>query len=277
MQIKETFNNFLDTNVFVNKYDQTRDALKSSKHGNTLYLLSLLVITSIVTTFLDFVISVMGYNNPGTYLLCNIIFYVISILLNNLIFYAFVRCVRHERLNISDLKIMIKFIGIQLVCAFSMSLVQNFLLTTGVMLFSFNAKFSVMVNLLITWFFTMMNALIAFQIYDQKKGIKNIIINAYSTVIDNWKVLLMISILFISWKFVSSLAFTDIVSTEIIKVQNINNVFHTLLYQKNYIMLRNVVLFNLVNFVVAGYFEINFLMALAYLYDSSEVIENKYR
>ena len=261
MQIKETFNNFLDTNVFVNKYDQTRDALKSSKHGNTLYLLSLLVITSIATTFLDFVISVMGYNNPGTYLLCNII----------------LRCVRHERLNISDLKIMIKFIGIQLVCAFSMSLVQNFLLTTGVMLFSFNAKFSVMVNLLITWFFTMMNALIAFQIYDQKKGIKNIIINAYSTVIDNWKVLLMISILFISWKFVSSLAFTDIVSTEIIKVQNINNVFHTLLYQKNYIMLRNVVLFNLVNFVVAGYFEINFLMALAYLYDSSEVIENKYR
>lgn len=268
--LKKSFNDFLDTNLFVNQYESTRSVLKKYKKGSTLYLLSILFMGSTLTILLDFITSVIGYNNPIGYLGCSIFLYVFCILMNNLIFYAFVRCVRHEKLKMEDLKNTIRLMFVQVVCAIMVSLVQNFFLTAGVTIFSFNIRLSVIVNIIISWVFTIFNALVAFQIYDNKKGIKNIFIKAYDILWDNWKVLLMISILFLSWKFISSIAFTDIVASEIVQVQNINNIFHTLLFSKNYVMLTNVIIFNVVNFIVSGYLEISFLIPLAHFYDIEE-------
>ena len=267
IKVKKSFNDFLDSSIFVNKYDLTRTVVKDSKKGNTLYLLMLLIVGSVITLLLDFITSVIGYNNPGRYLAYSLFTYLFCILMNNMIFYAFVRCVRHQKLQKEDLRTMIKMAGIQIVCAILLSLVQNFFLTAGVTALSFNVKVSVIVSIIITWFFTMLNAVVSFQIYDHKKGVKNLFTTAYEIVIDNWKVLGMISLLFLSWKFISSVAFTDIVATEIVQVQNINNVFHALLFAKNYAVLSQVLIYNVVNLIVAGYFEIYFLLALAYFYD----------
>lgn len=134
---------------------------------------------------------------------------------------------------------------------------------------SFSAKLNLVVSILINLSFTMVNAGVSFCVLDAEKNVKKILKKAFSLVINNWKVLLMFSLLFITWNFVSNIILASIFYNQITNIQSINNIFHALLFKREYVLLLKVIIFYLINMIVTAYLEIYILLALAMFYEDT--------
>ena len=115
----------------------------------------------------------------------------------------------------------------------------------------------------------MVNAGVSFCVLDAEKNVKKILKKAFSLVINNWKVLLMFSLLFITWNFVSNIILASIFYNQITNIQSINNIFHALLFKREYVLLLKVIIFYLINMIVTAYLEIYILLALAMFYEDT--------
>lgn len=270
VNFKKSFNSFLDNNSFLNGYDGLRSIIKGYKKNNIPYLVGALVVGSVLSVVVAFFASVIGYGNTGTYFISTIIQYIVCIWISNVVFVVFIKKVRDKKLESDDYMIMIKTISVQVLCAILIVLIQNFVMMAANVVAMINVRLYLFLSIAISWLFTMLNALIAYHIFDKEKKIKDIFSKSFNIILKNWKILFILSMIFIAWTFLSNLLFSTMISGQLEQVQNINNIFHSLLFSKNYSLFYKVVLYNIINFIVSGFFELDFLLALAYIYDQDK-------
>lgn len=266
---KETFNNVLDTNKTINMYDRMKRKIKAEKKNHIAQLIGPLMIGNVLTILTSFIISIVAYGNSGLYLWMTTLQYLFLVLMNNLIFAIYLKFIRNEKMNIEDVKHYLHFLVIQITCAITLSFIQTIMYNTVLQICSFSAKLNLVVSILINLSFTMVNAGVSFCVLDAEKNVKKILKKAFSLVINNWKVLLMFSLLFITWNFVSNIILASIFYNQITNIQSINNIFHALLFKREYVLLLKVIIFYLINMIVTAYLEIYILLALAMFYEDT--------
>lgn len=266
---KETFNNVLDTNKTINMYDRMKRKIKAEKKNHIAQLIGPLMIGNVLTILTSFIISIVAYGNSGLYLWMTTLQYLFLVLMNNLIFAIYLKFIRNEKMNIEDVKHYLHFLVIQITCAITLSFIQTIMNNTVLQICSFSAKLNLVVSILINLSFTMVNAGVSFCVLDAEKNVKKILKKAFSLVINNWKVLLMFSLLFITWNFVSNIILASIFYNQITNIQSINNIFHALLFKREYVLLLKVIIFYLINMIVTAYLEIYILLALAMFYEDT--------
>lgn len=269
LAIKDRFNNMLSTNTALNTASDLNEKTKQLQKGNNLRLLRNLLIGSYATMLLSFMASVFGYGSSSGYLLMTLATNFIGVLISNIIFVSFLKCTDHQKLTGEDVTLLLKKFLLQAVCALLITLLQSF---TNIILLQatiYIPTLNVLASILTSLIFTMINALIAFQIYDGTAKVKTLLSNAFSVFTKNWRSLLFMSMLFMAWSYVFSIAFTLLLYGHLQQQQGINNIFHSLLQQHDYANFGKVNLFYLINYLVAGYLEIKILLALAISYKSA--------
>lgn len=266
---KDTFNHILDTNKTINRYDRMKRKIKEEKKNHIAQLTGPLVIGNGLTILSSFIISIVGYGNSGLYLWMTVIQYLFLVLMNNLIFAIYLKFIRNEKMDIEGAKHYLHFFVVQIACAITLSFIQTFMNNTVLQICSFSAKLNVIVSILINLSFTMVNAGVSFCVLDAEKNVKKILKKAFLLVFNNWKVLLMFSLLLITWNFVANIIFASIVYNQITNIQTINNIFHALLFKQEYVLFLKVIAFYLINMVVTAYLEIHVLLSLAMFYEET--------
>ena len=265
----DRFNYILSTSVILNDAHDLNERTKQVQKRNVIYLLRNLLIGSYATMFLSFAASVLGFGGATKYLMMTLLTNFIGVLINNIVFISFLKCSEGKKLTGDDFNLMLKKFFLQAVCAFLITILQTFVnimvLQATVLIPTLNVVASILISLI----FTMINALIAFRIYDDVTKIRDLFSNAFSVFTKNWKSLLFLSMMFIAWTYVFSVAFTDLLYSHLQQQQGINNIFHSLLQQHDYMNFWKVHLFYLVNYVVAGYLEIKILLALVISYNDT--------
>lgn len=264
---RDRYNDFLDQNQTINSASDLKEHIKKYKKGHTLSLLGVLILGSVITLLLSFGASIIGYGDAGSYFFIALLVNFISVVVNNIIFTVFLKRIREDKVNGDDIAYFMKQIIPQLFCLILLSIAQSMVTMALLQLTIFIPMLNVVISILTSTIFTLLNALVAFRIYDRKTKVRDIIPGAWNILTKNWKSLLFISILFITWSYVSNVAFTSLLYSQIQQVQGVNNIFHSLLQQQDYMNLMYVAGFYGVNYVVAGYLEIDLLLGLGILYE----------
>lgn len=266
INLKNSFNRVLDENIVINNISECKASIKQKKKGHVFHLLILLILGSISTLFLSFISSVVGYGDTSRYLLSTMVTNFISVFINNLIFIAFLKRIRNEKYDGSEIPYFASKLLTQVLCALLLSIAQSFVMVCLLQITTYIPTLNVITSILISVFFTLLNAMVAYRIYDRKTKIKEIIPGAFSLIARNWKVLFFIALLFITWSFVSNVAFTNLLYSHIQTPQGINNIFHALLSQHDFHNIVKVGGFYAINYIVGGFLEIDILIGLALLY-----------
>ena len=265
--IRDCFNRFLSANPQLNAYESIRQAVKGYRRGHTAGLVGVLVAGGASSLALSLLVSVVGYGNQGATLPASLAASVVSMMVSNLVFAVFLARVRKERLTGDAAGRFLRLIVTQIMCAVVLSFAQTLALQLVTELLAFNARTAVLAQLFVSTAFSMVNAVVAFRIYDGEKRFGRIFPGALKLLGCNWMPLTMLAVLFIGWSFVANVAYANLLSDNLSQVQAINNVFHALLNSRDYPLLGQVSLFYAVNYVVGGYFETYPLPGLAHLYE----------
>lgn len=263
---KDKFNNFLEGNYTLNSITELKLEIKKSKKGKILYLLSALMIGSFSTLLLSFFASVLGYGNPTVYLFLILVTNFISILINDVIFVCFLNIINNQRLTGDDFTKLFRKVGVLVLSAILLSICQGFISTIVLQLSSAIPTLNVILSIIISITFTLLNALVVFYAFGHKKKIGDILSSSFNILVNNWRSLFFISIFFLCWSYVSNVAFTNMLFSQIQQTQGINNIFHSLLQQHDYLNLLKVSGFYGMNYLAAGFLEIDILLGLAILY-----------
>lgn len=267
---KDRLNDFLDNNIIINSTSELKDKIKVCRKHNVPYLLGLLVIGSVSTLLLSFIASVMGYGNPSMYFLITLLTNFIAVFINNIIFACFLKQSKKERISPSDISLFVNRIGTQILCSILLSLAQSIVTIALLQITAIVPTLNVVTSILISVVFTLLNALVAFRICDGKKHIKGILPGAGNLLMKNWKALLFISVLFITWSYISNITFSNMLYSQIQQTQGVNNIFHALLQVRDYSNLVKVASFYGMNYLIAGFLEIDILLGLALLYNKDK-------
>lgn len=273
--IKDRFNDVLSTNLTLNFASDLNERAKKLQKGNTFKLLRNLLIGSYATMLLSFVASVFGFGNSGNYLMITMITNLIGVFINNLVFVSFLKCIDNEKLNSEDTSYFLKKFPIQIACALLLTVCQSFVNIIVLQATMVIPTLNVIASILMSLIFTFINAIVAFQIYDRKNNVRDLIKDAFTIFAQNWKSLLFLSMLFIVWSYGFSIAFTNLLYGQLQQQQGINNIFHSLLSQHDYINFGKVNLFYLINYLIAGYLEIRIFLALALSYRDNNLSNKK--
>ena len=263
---RDKYNDFLDNNRLINSASDLKDKIKEIKKNHVLYLLGALVIGSVLTLLLSFTASVIGFGDAGSYFLISLLVNFICTIINNIIFVVFLKRTRNQKIISEDIVYVIKKWLPQLLCLLILSVTQTLVTILALNVTAVIPMLNVLLSLVISLVFTLMNAMVAFRVYDSHTKLREILPGACSVLSKNWKSLLFISLLFITWSYVSNVAFTNLLFSQIQEVQGINNIFHALLQQRDYMNLMYVAGFYGLNYVVAGFLEIDILLGLAIVY-----------
>lgn len=265
--IKDKFNNMLSNNAALNAAYGVKEHVNQAQRGNTIRLLRNLLIGSYSTMILSFMSSVVGFGAPGKYLMVVMISNFFGVVINNLVFITFLKTEQGLRLNMEDVSnYVMKFIP-QLVCAIGLALFQAAVTTAVLQITSLVPTLNVVSSIAISLVFTALQALTAFHIFDGTTKIRDAISGAFALFYKNWKSLLMLSMLFITWSYVFNVAFTQLLYSHLQQQQGVNNIFHSLLQQHDYRNFLYMNLFYLVNYLVAGFLEIKIILGVAHIYE----------
>lgn len=275
--IKDRFNDLLSTNLTLNFASDLNERAKKLQKGNTFNLLRNLLIGSYATMLLSFAASVFGFGNSGNYLMITMITNLIGVFVNNLVFVSFLKCIDNEKLNGEDTSYFLKKFPIQIACALLLTVCQSIINIIVLQATMVIPTLNVIASILMSLIFTFINAIVAFQICDHKNNVRDLIKDAFTIFVQNWKSLLFLSMLFIVWSYGFSIAFTNLLYGQLQQQQGINNIFHSLLSQHDYINFGKVNLFYLINYLIAGYLEIRIFLALALSYRDNNLSNKKKR
>lgn len=275
--IKDRFNDLLSTNLTLNFASDLNERAKKLQKGNTFNLLRNLLIGSYATMLLSFAASVFGFGNSGNYLMITMITNLIGVFINNLVFVSFLKCIDNEKLNGEDTSYFLKKFPIQIACALLLTVCQSLINIIVLQATMVIPTLNVIASILMSLIFTLINAIVAFQIYDHKNNVRDLIKDAFTIFAKNWKSLLFLSMLFIVWSYGFSIAFANLLYGQLQQQQGINNIFHSLLSQHDYINFGKVNLFYLINYLIAGYLEIRIFLALALSYRDNNLSNKKKR
>lgn len=275
--IKDRFNDLLSTNLTLNFASDLNERAKKLQKGNTFNLLRNLLIGSYATMLLSFAASVFGFGNSGNYLMITMITNLIGVFINNLVFVSFLKCIDNEKLNGEDTSYFLKKFPIQIACALLLTVCQSLINIIVLQATMVIPTLNVIASILMSLIFTFINAIVAFQICDHKNNVRDLIKDAFTIFVQNWKSLLFLSMLFIVWSYGFSIAFTNLLYGQLQQQQGINNIFHSLLSQHDYINFGKVNLFYLINYLIAGYLEIRIFLALALSYRDNNLSNKKKR
>lgn len=266
VNVKQKFNKILDENMMINSITELKEEIKFLRKGNALKLTSLLIFASVCTMFMSFVSSIAGYGNASRHLAASLAANIITVWINNLIFIAFIKRVRNETYDGTEISYFTGKILPQIICAMLLSLCQSFVMVCLVQVTSFIPKLYVVVSILVSTFFTLLNAMAAFRIYDRKTKVKNILPGAFRMLARYGRVIIFISLLFLTWSYVSNMAFNGLLMSQIQIPQGINNIFHSFLNQHDYMNMMKVGGYYAANYLVGGFLEVDLLLGLAVLY-----------
>lgn len=272
INLKNSFNRVLDENVVINNLSDCREKIKELKKGHVIHLLVLLVLGSVSTLFLSFLSSVVGYGDTPRYLIVTLVTNFISVFINNLIFVAFLKRTRNEKFDGTEIPYFASKLLTQILCAILLSMTQSIVLVCLLQITAYIPTLNVVTSILVSLIFTLMNAMVAYRIYDRKTKIKEIIPGAFSLITKNWRVLVFLSMLFITWSYVSNVAFSSLLYSHIQTPQGINNIFHALLSQHDFVNIAKAGGFYFINYIVGGFLEIDILLGLAIMYQRDRKI-----
>ena len=267
MGLRESYNNFLDKNEPLAELDRANQAVRAARRGHVPGLLAVIVAGSVCSMALSLLASILGYGNAGAALVWSLAASVAGMFVGNLVFVVFLERVREGHLTVEGVKRYAKTLPVQIVCMIVLAVGNTFASNLVGVATSFNAHVNVFCSIFVSVLFTLVNAAVAFAIYDGVKGIGNILSGAFKLLGRNWAAMLGLSILFVAWTVVANIAYARLLSGNLAEVQTINNIFHALLAAQDYPLLGQVALFYLVNYVVGGLFEIAPFLGLAWCYD----------
>lgn len=266
MSFRQSLNGTLDSNRTINRYDKLNQKTKAIRKQCWKRLLCSLFLGSFLTIFLNFITSVVGYGDAMRSLACTVIQYILIIFINNLMFSSFMSCVS-QKCKESVFIHYIHFLVPQLVCGLILTVIQ-IIITNLLSTFAFfDSHIYIVISLIISLYFTLMNAMVSYQIFKEEKSISTILKKAFQILKNYWKELFLLSLMFITWSFFANIIVSQLVYEVMQSVNFTGNVFHVLLYLHEYSLLSIVVLFYIINFLFGGFLEIKVLLAVAFLVD----------
>lgn len=266
VNVKQRFNKLLDENTVLNSMSEIRDEVKKLRKHHVVKLLLLLVGASVFTMLMSFIASVVGYGDSSRYVMTSLVTNILSIWVNNVIFIAFLKRVRNETYDGSEFTYFAKMFLPQILCVILLSIAQTFVSICFTQVIVFIPTMSVFVTVIVSIFFTLMNALVAFRIYDRNHKVRKILPGSFSLMGSYFRAIFFISLLFITWSCISNVAFNNLFLVNIHIPNGINNIFHALLQQHAYMDIAKAAGYYALNYIVGGFLEVDVLLALAVVY-----------
>lgn len=162
---------------------------------------------SLVSLLFSFLSSFWQGLQPGAYLTAFVSFQLVVILFANAA-YAFVLAhIRQESMTMRKLGYFIRYLLPQFGCVLVFSLVQSvlsvFLLTSA----AFQPLLSELLSIAVSLVLLLLNAAVAFQIYDRQTRISILLTKAVRLVFDNWMALLGFAALLLLWTWIGNALF----------------------------------------------------------------------
>lgn len=266
VNVKQRFNKLLDENIALNSVSEIRIEVKQLRKHHVAKLLLLLILASVFTMLMSFMSSVIGYGDISRYMITTLVANMLSIWINNTIFIAFIKRVRNETYDGSELSYFAKKFLPQILCSILLSITQTLVLICLAQILVVIPSMLVFITIIVSIFFSLMNALVAFCIYDQKHKIKNIILGSFKLLAKHIRVIFFISLIFITWSCISNVFFNNLLLVHVQIPQGIHNIFHALLQQHAYMEILKTGGYYAMNYIVGGFLEVDVLLGLALLY-----------
>lgn len=241
--------------------------VKQLMKGFYLKIVGCMVGVNIIATLLNIIMSIFMTTNLLGNLTLSFLASLIIVLMNNMIYFMFIKRMRKETFSNSDLNDSMQKIVPQIGFAILLSILQSFTVTMIFALTSTNAIINMMLTLLCTTFFSMLSVVVAFCIYDGHKTVKIILCYAVTLIIKEWKALLSVVALFLFWNYTYAIVMSTFLINFIQEAQGVNNILHTILLSGNALAILEVIGLYVINFSVGSFLQANIFMRLAYAYE----------
>lgn len=271
INVKQRFNKLLDENTVLNSMSEIREEVKQLRKHYVLRLLLLLILASVFTMLMSFISSVIGFGNTNRYMVTSLTVNVLSIWINNTIFIAFIKRVRNEAYDGSELAYFAKMFLPQILCALLLTIAQTLVLSLLSQFLILIPGASVFFTIIVSIFFSLINALVAFRIYDRKHKVRNILPGSFKLMAGHIRVIFFISLIFITWSCISNVAFNNLLLVHLQIPKGFHNIFHALLQQHEYMEVLKTGGYYAVNYIVGGFLEVDVLLGLAVLYERNRI------
>lgn len=247
--------------------------VKQIMKGFYLKIVGCMVGVNIIAMLLNIIMSIFMTTNLLGNLTLSLLASLIIVLMNNMIYFMFIKRIRKETFSKADVNYSIQKIVPQIGFAILISILQSFTITMIFALTSTNAIVNMMLTLLCTTFFSMVSVVVAFCIYDGHTTVKTILHFAVTLIVKEWKSLLIVLVLFIVWNYAYSIIMSSILFNFIQEAQGVNNILHTILLSGNALAILEVIGLYVINFSVGSFLQANIFMQLAYAYEMKKFPE----
>lgn len=271
INVKQRFNKLLDENTVLNSMSEIREEVKRLRKHHVIRLLLLLILASVFTMLMSFMSSVMGLGNTNRYMVTSLAVNILSIWINNIIFIAFIKRVRNETYDGSELAYFAKMFLPQILCALLLTMIQTLVLGLLSQFLILIPGAIVFFTIIVSIFFSLMNALVAFRIYDRRHNVRNILPGSFKLLSGHIRVIFLISLLFITWSGISNVAFNNLLMVYLQIPKGFHNIFHALLQQRAYTDVMKTGGYYALNYIVGGFLEVDVLLGLAVLYERNRI------
>lgn len=268
MGFRSVYNRFLEESKQLDDLDGMRRAAARARRGYTIGLVVALAVASAASLALSFFAALVDMSGATTAsILWAVMSRVGSMLISNAAFTMVLLRVRSERFTMLSARYLIRSLPTQICCMFILVFAQTLLsnLVSGAL--SFDPRAAAFGSVVVSSACMLLNACMLFFIFDGTSNPVEALSGALSLLVRHWAGSLGLSILFIAWSFAANIFYMDILYSQIIQTQSVNNVLLAVLLSHDAVLLQQVLVFYAVNYLVGAVFELMPLLGLAVCYE----------
>ena len=200
---------------------------------------------------------------PGVVLM--VVVMLAETFVSNVMFTVFLVVVRGGTYGADDLDRLVKTLPQQLACFVTTYLLSAVLMVVCTCASALGSSAYNLVSTLVALFITLVNAGVAFGCYDGQKNVRKLVARAFEIVFPAFKRAAFAVVMFLLVSLVVTLGYAVVVTSQVDSYTY--NIVMDFFLAGNFGMGTLAVLFNVANYVLAGYFEMDVLITAARVYD----------
>jgi len=196
-----------------------------------------LMIGSLGSLFFSIVIQSSKQLDIQPYIIVFLTFQCLIIIINNIAYCSVVRIIKNQKMKLENIIFYIRHCIPQVICVFVLSILQTTLLTFLLPVLSSSSIITLLASVIISLFFMLMIAHIAFEVNDENLKISMLLKDSFLFIEKNWIEVLFPCLLLILWTFA-----------------------------ENYFLVNASILVEILSFCIAMILKLNVLLSIAKVY-----------
>ncbi|MFV0381720.1 MAG: hypothetical protein ACK5KR_05825, partial [Breznakia sp.] len=245
-----SFNESIAKSKMLNEAMKLKDSYRNLFKKKFLMFMLLLITSNFLTVFLSFMVSVISYGGNADFVFTSFMGTLVNIAVNNYIYCCFLIAKRKYDGKPCSYADFFERITYQVICTIGLGVIQTFVQNMNTSLTSSIPKLNVIMTVFISVVFMMIQVVAAFAIHDEMVKPYKIMGVIKKTIVNNWKALLLPTVMFVAYSYFSNVFFASLVYDHLSLTQGINNIFHSLLYLREYETIKILLIYYPIAFVV---------------------------